>query len=240
MALPAGQRTIGPHFVPEGAIQGMLFDCDGTLLNTMPLFFHSWEEVCPQFGLRITIDDFYAYAGWPLPSIVRDLHQRHRAADASDDFVASFLAAKQAAHERYEAQMGHPEPIGCVVKLAREAAAAGIPVCIATSGLRTHVEPHLAAAGLDDLFNPAKGNIVCAADVPKGKPAPDIYLEAARRIGADPRACRAFEDGESGLMSAHAAGCHVIDVTFMDEYPMVEGLRLAKARDEAARTWLRE
>ena len=67
-----------------------------------------------------------------------------------------------------------------------------------------------------------------------------IFLEAARRIKADPRFCRAYEDGESGLMSAHAAGCHVIDVTYMDEYPSVEGLRRAKARDAMERTWLKE
>ena len=71
-----------------------------------------------------------------------------------------------------------------------------------------------------------------------GKPAPDIYLEAASRIGVDPARCRAFEDGESGLQSAHAAGCHVIDVTMMDGYPTCAGLLKAKAVSAAARTWL--
>lgn len=80
--------------------------------------------------------------------------------------------------------------------------------------------------------------MVCAAEVQRGKPEPDIFLEAAKRVGADPRFCRAYEDGESGLISAYRAGCHVVDVTHMNEYPLVEGLRLAKSKAEAARSWL--
>ena len=98
--------------------------------------------------------------------------------------------------------------------------------------------PHLAHAGLADLFNDAKGNLVCAAEVPNGKPAPDLFLEAAKRIGVDPARCRAYEDGESGLISAYRAGCHVIDVTQMDAYPMCDGLRRAKVKALAERSWL--
>ena len=121
----------------------------------------------------------------------------------------------------------------------REAEARGIPIALATSGLRDHVEDHLRHAGLDDLFNNERNNLVTAADpqVAKGKPAPDIFLEAARRIGVEPSRCRAYEDGESGLQSAYAAGCHVIDVTAMDEYPSCEGLRRAKVAQARDRSW---
>merc|ERR1712046_552736 len=91
---------------------------------------------------------------------------------------------------------------------------------------------------LEGLFSRSRGNVVCAAEVQRGKPEPDIYLEAARRVGADPRFCRAYEDGESGLISAYRAGCHVIDVTYMDECPLVEGLRIAKKKAQAERDWL--
>jgi HAD superfamily hydrolase (TIGR01509 family) len=185
----------------------------------------------------MTLDDFYSFAGVPLPEIVRQMHRKQLSSEATEQFVNDFLAAKQAAHVRHESSRGHPAAIDCVVELAREAAGRGVPVCIATSGLRSHVEAHLSAAHLDDLFNAQKGNIVCAADVPHGKPAPDIFIEAARRIGVAPSRCRAFEDGESGLQAAYAAGCHVIDVTFMDRYPMVEGLRQTKKRDYAERMW---
>ena len=237
-ALPNEQATVGTHFLADSEVKGLLFDCDGTLLDSMPLFLHSWTAVCPRFGLLMTMDDFYGYAGLPLPDIVRALHRTQLGGEAPDAFVDEFLAAKKAAHSQNEASMGHPEPIACVVAIARAAEAAGIPVAVATSGLRDHVESHLEHAGLDDLFNSAKGNVVTAADVPRGKPAPDIFVEAARRIGVDPAQCRAYEDGESGLMSAHAAGCHVIDVTAMRGYPSCDGLRRAKAEQARSRTWL--
>ena len=81
--------------------------------------------------------------------------------------------------------------------------------------------------------------IVCAQDLPpgRGKPAPDIFLEAARRIGVAPERCRAFEDGESGLQAAVAAGMQVLDVTELPEYPGGTGLKAAKAKQRAERTW---
>ena len=232
--------TVGPRFIAEDSVKGLLFDCDGTLIDTMPLFYYSWEAVCPQFGLSMSENLFYGYAGMPLPDIVRDMHLKQLGSDATDEFVARFLDAKKKAHHGTEARLGSPKPIRCVVEIAREAVAKGIPVCLATSGLRDHVESHLEAAGLSDLFNATLGTVVCAADVPRGKPAPDIFVEAARRIGVRPQDCRAFEDGESGLMSAFSAGCHVIDVTSMNEYPSCEGLRAAKAATAAERSWLHE
>lgn len=166
--LPGGQRTVGDHFLHDEEVKGLIFDCDGTLLDTMPLFFHSWEEVCPEFGLSITLDDFYSYAGMPLPEIVRRMHREQLSGEASQDFVDQFLLAKQKSHLRHESSRGHPDPIHCVVNLAYDAVSKGLPICIATSGLRSHVESHLKAARLDGLFNEKLGNIVCAADVPHG------------------------------------------------------------------------
>lgn len=236
--LPGGQLTVGPHTVDDASVRGLLFDCDGTLIDSMPLFLHSWVEVCPAFGMSMSEEAFYRFAGMPLDAIVRALHREQLGSEASDAFVAEFLAAKKVAHDGTEAKLGAPKPIECVVRLAREAVRRGTPVCIATSGLRVHVEAHLRAAGLADIFNDEKRNVVYAADVPAGKPDPAIFVEAARRIGAPPGSCRAFEDGESGLQSAWAAGCHVVDVTAMDEYPSCDGLRRAKEAAAAARLWL--
>ena len=204
----------------------------------MPLFYHSWQEVCPKFGMTMSEDAFYSFAGVPLPDIVKTMHRRQLGAEASADFVAEFLAAKKRLHAANEGRLGHPKQIECVCAIAREAKRLGIPIAVATSGLRDHVAAHLAAAGLDDLFSFELGNVVTAADVAAGKPAPDIFIEAARRIGLDPRACRAFEDGESGLESAYAAGCEVIDVTQMGAYPGCAGLSRAKREAARTRTWL--
>jgi beta-phosphoglucomutase-like phosphatase (HAD superfamily) len=231
--------TVGPAFLADAEVRGHLFDVDGTLVDTMPLFFFSWEQVCPQFGLKMTLDDFYGYAGVPLPEIVRSVHRAQKGEEATDEFVEKFLAAKKAAHAANEDRLGHPAPIECVVEIARDAAKRGIPIAVATSGLRDHVEGHLAAAGLADLFSTEKNNLVTAADVPRGKPFADIYIEAARRIGVDPKLCRAYEDGESGLQSAYAAGCHAIDVTTMDKYPSCDGLVRAKAEQVRTRAWIK-
>ena len=82
MSLPDGQRTVGSHFVADADLAGLLFDCDGTLIDTMPLFYHSWAEVCPQHGLSMSEDDFYGFAGKPLPDIVREMHRAQKGTDA--------------------------------------------------------------------------------------------------------------------------------------------------------------
>ena len=71
MSMPDGSTSIGHHFIDEQEVKGLLFDCDGTLLDSMPLFFHSWQTACPQYGLSMSEDEFYGFAGMPLPDIVR-------------------------------------------------------------------------------------------------------------------------------------------------------------------------
>ena len=215
-----------------------LFDVDGTLVDSMGRFFPSWNEAGADYGLSMTEAEFYGYAGMPLPDIVEDLYRRCKGTEPPEGFVAEFLAVKKAKHAAREAIDGPPPVISCVAAIARAWAARGVPVVCATSGLRDHVEPHLAAAGLGDLFPSDK--IVCAADLPKGrgKPLPDIFLRAAAVAGVDASRCVAYEDAEAGLKSAWAAGCAVVDVTGLPDYPLPDGLRAAKEAQVARRDWL--
>ena len=238
--LPGGQRTVGPHTVPEPELQGLVFDLDGTLIDSMPMFFPAWPETCAEFGLPLlSLEGFYGFAGVPMPDIVHAIHQ-DAGLECDDTRCEVFLESLKTAQAREEARRGSPERIECVIALATDALAAGQRVAVATSGVKEHVRSHLALTGLDQLFSESKGNLVCASDLPpgRGKPQPDIYLEAARRIGCDPSKCRAYEDGESGLCAAYRAGMHVIDVTEMQGYPSSDGLRKAKAAQEQARDWL--
>ena len=228
---------MGTHLVKDHDVKGLLFDCDGTLLDSMPLFYKSWVATSGKFGLSLSEEEFYGYAGMPLPDIVRSMHRTQKGSECTEAFIADFLKEKKKAHHGIEAKVGSPRPIECVVRIARDAEARGIPIAVATSGLRDHVEAHLSSAGLSDLFNSKRANVVCAVDVPQGKPAPDIFVEAAKRIGVDPRACRAYEDGESGLQSAFAAGCQVIDCTKMPSYPTCSGLQKSKEVSAKQRTW---
>jgi beta-phosphoglucomutase-like phosphatase (HAD superfamily) len=237
--LPGGQLTVGPAFVESADLAGLVFDVDGTLLDTMPAFYPSWNIAGEKYGVFLSEEDFYKSAGLPLDVIVRRLFLRCLGHEPDDATVDAFLKLKKETHLELEKAAGAPPAIACVVEIAREAEARGIPVAIATSGSKDDVERHLASNDLTDIFPVGSNRLVFGADVPgRGKPAPDIYLEAARRLGVDPARCRAFEDGESGLRAAHAAGMHVVDVTAMDRYPAPEGLRRAKADAQAARDWL--
>eukprot|EP00413_Alexandrium_margalefii_P035287 CAMPEP_0204582514 /NCGR_PEP_ID=MMETSP0661-20131031/45263_1 /ASSEMBLY_ACC=CAM_ASM_000606 /TAXON_ID=109239 /ORGANISM="Alexandrium margalefi, Strain AMGDE01CS-322" /LENGTH=266 /DNA_ID=CAMNT_0051591803 /DNA_START=44 /DNA_END=840 /DNA_ORIENTATION=- len=228
---------VGSHRVgdkPDAA----LFDVDGTLVDSMPRFFPSWNDAGAEHGgLVMTEDAFYDYAGWPLPDIVQDLHKKTHGTSATDAFVADFLATKKRCHEVREREAGPPPVIAPVEAIARAWAAKGVPVVAATSGDRDHVEPHLAAAGLSDLFPSER--ILTAADLPpgRGKPEPDIFIRAAALVGAEPSRCVAYEDAEAGLRSAWRAGCEVVDVTDLEGYPLPDGLRKAKAAQRAARDW---
>lgn len=230
--------TVGPRCLKDHEVQGAIFDVDGTLIDSMALFYPSWPltGTLPEFGLEVSEEEFYLLAGRPVPDMVQHLHLTQKGVPATPDFVAAFLAEKVRQHALVEAERGPPAPIPSVVKLARDYKARGIPVAIATSGLKEHVLHHLVAAGLDDLVE--SRHIVFTAEVLRGKPDPAIYLEAARRIGVDPGRCRAYEDAESGLRAAVAAGMEVIDVTFMEGYPSPPALREAKEQQRRARTWL--
>jgi HAD superfamily hydrolase (TIGR01509 family) len=233
--LEAGATLVGSAVVPTPKLQAAIFDVDGTLVDTMPGFFPSWVEVGAKHGLPITEERFYSFAGMPLPDIVKQLWADHRPdSHCSDAFIAEFLAEKKAVHLRLEAAAGPPPGIDAVIQIARAYKAKGVPIACATSGTKDIVDHHLACVGIFDLFE----HIVYAADLPKGrgKPQPDIYIETARRLGVDPSFCRAYEDGESGLQSAHAAGMQVIDVRHLPGYPLPHGLRAAMAN--ATRPWL--
>ena len=74
MSLPDGQRTIGPHFVADADLAGLLFDCDGTLIDSMSAWLPSWQYACGQYGLEMTESKFWGFAGVPLPDIVRSIY----------------------------------------------------------------------------------------------------------------------------------------------------------------------
>eukprot|EP00040_Diaphanoeca_grandis_P012263 m.62323 g.62323 ORF g.62323 m.62323 type:complete len:234 (-) comp23133_c0_seq1:27-728(-) len=228
--------AVGDRVIPDEELEALIFDIDGTLIDTMPTFFPSWVETTKKHGLSITEDQFYSFAGKTLPDIIRVLCLIKDAnKPATDEFIAQFLEDKKQAHHEYEQVHGPPKPINIVIDIAKAAIAKGIKVGCATSGRRVHVDAHLKATGLTALF-PV---VVCAEEVAHGKPAPDVYLEAARQLGVDPKKCRAYEDGETGMHSAWSAGMQVVDVRFMEGYPMSDVLR-ARVLSEVPRPWLED
>jgi len=229
--------VLGGRLVEE--VQGALFDIDGTLLDTMPGFLPGWNITGEEFGLKMSEEVFYGFGGWALPDIIRKWHRDEKGTEASDAFVEEFKAKLLATNAAREAAGElHAPPIACVVDVARAYQAKGVPVCAATSGDRRVVTEHLARAGLSDIF--PSDRVVCAQDLPpgRGKPQPDIFLRAAEILKADPARCVAYEDAESGLQAAWAAGCQVVDVRDFPGYPLAPGLKTIMEKQRAARQWL--
>ncbi len=180
--------------------QALIFDCDGTLADTMPLHWRAWQAVTNKHGLSLSEQRFYALAGIPSPDILRTLGaEQGRAFD-------HFAIAREKEAE-YLPLIQQVEPINIVVAIAREHHGR-IPMAVASGGTRPIIAQVLQHLGIHHLFD----TIVTCEDVRHQKPAPDIFLEAARRLGVPPGCCRAYEDAELGLEAIRAAGMEAVDV----------------------------
>jgi HAD superfamily hydrolase (TIGR01509 family) len=191
--------------IPSGDFAAYLFDLDGTLIDTMPVHYRAWETALRHEGLAGNLDEdyFYALGGVPSVQVAELLAARHGVPIGS----AAHLAERK--EDLYRAQLDDISPIDPVVEFARRVALTH-PVAIATGGTPDVALPSLAAAGLAELF-PV---VVTPLDVApgRGKPHPDMFLEAARRLGVEPSRCLVFEDAEPGLRAALAAGMTVVRV----------------------------
>lgn len=185
--------------IPPGT-RGLVFDCDGTIADTMPLHYKAWVAALREHGADFPEALFYEMAGIPTPKIIELLNQRHGwtipVAEATDQKEAMF-----------EAMIPQVTPIDPVVKLIKQYAGQ-LPMAVATGGTRALVSKTLTSLHLLEHFQ----HLVTADDVEHGKPAPDIFLEAARRLGIPPEQCCAFEDADLGLQAARAAMMPVIDI----------------------------
>ncbi len=179
--------------------KGLIFDCDGTLADSMPLHWHAWRMITQRYGLYFPEDRFYAYGGVPARDILKLLAEEQ---GRSLDHIA-------VAHEKEEAyleSLAHIEPIHAVVEIA-EANHGKIPMAVASGGTQKVIELVLNHLKIRNLFDA----VVTSEMVKNQKPAPDIFLEAARRIGVEPGFCRAYEDTDIGLQAIRAAGMEAVD-----------------------------
>jgi beta-phosphoglucomutase family hydrolase len=188
--------VIGPD------VKGLVFDCDGTIADTMPLHYEAWVEALGEHGVEFPEALFYEFGGIPTARIIEILNDRH----------GHHMPVKETAdykEQLYVKLIDRVRPIEPVVRLI-ERYAGRLPMAVATGGQRAICTKTLGALDLLRYFDPAA--IVTADDVKLGKPAPDIFLEAARRIGVPAGECVAFEDADLGIQSATGAGMRVVDV----------------------------
>jgi beta-phosphoglucomutase family hydrolase len=188
------------RFLRRAGYQGYIFDCDGTLADTMPLHYESWLHALRKAGANFEFswEVFVSRAGMSLENTVFELNQQFRT-------TMDPHAVAAAQRERYDLAIDGVSPIVSVVRLAREAHKQR-PVSVASGSVRLHVERTLDAIGVRELFDV----IVTPADVEHGKPAPDMFLLAAERMQVDPKACLVIEDSELGVVAAERAGMHAL------------------------------
>ncbi|MDB6123199.1 MAG: HAD-superfamily hydrolase, subfamily variant 3 [Pedosphaera sp.] len=181
-------------------LQGIVFDCDGTLADTMPLHWRAWQAISKRHKFHFPQDRFYALGGVPSRDILKMLGEEQKIA-------LDHLAVAREKEAEYLPLISQVEPINLVVAVARENHGK-IPMAVASGGTRPIIEEVLQHLGIRHLFNA----VVTSEDVVNQKPAPDIFLEAARRIGAAPQFCRGYEDTDLGMQAIRAAGMEAIDV----------------------------
>ena len=183
--------------------RGIIFDCDGTLADTMPLHWQAWQAVTRRYNLSFPMDRFYSLGGVPSRDILRMLGEEQ-------GVKLDYLAAAHEKEALYLPLIAQVEPINTVVGVAREHHGR-IPLAVASGGVRGIIEQVLRHLGILELF----AAVVTSEDVANQKPAPDIFLEAARRIDVPPQFCRAYEDTELGMQAIRAAGMEAVDVRLL-------------------------
>ena len=182
--------------IPPGDFAGYIFDLDGTLVDTMPLHYRAWDEAMRAVGLKCPLDEelFYSLGGVPTLQVA-ELIGKHYGLTVDPHAVFDHKEALFKALQK-DAKLIEP-----VVAIARRVAATH-PVSIASGGPRDIVREMLRIAGLAPLFKV----VVTPEDVMHGKPAPDMFLLAAKKMGVAPEKCLVFEDAEPGMRAAEAAG----------------------------------
>ena len=182
---------------PPADARALLFDCDGTLVDTMGVYRIGWRQVFGRHGFEMTEEWFLTWGGHSTKAFVE------AAFPDGDDALIEQVSRE--GHEAFLRSVHLLEPFEHVVAVAR-AHHGRIPLAVVSGGPRAAVVASLRAVGIEDLFD----LVVTADDVVHGKPAPDVYLRAMAELGVAPERCVAYEDSASGMRSAADAGIRVI------------------------------
>ncbi len=181
-------------------IHGIIFDLDGTLADTMPAHYEAWRTILERYALAMSEDRFYALGGWPTKKVADLLiAESGRPIDAGQLSEEKELLFRQSLHL--------VQPIEQVTEVVREHHGR-LRLAVATGATRTIATEILHQIGMPNWFD----TIVSSEDVERHKPAPDVFLEAARRLDVEPRFCLVYEDTDPGLEAARRAGMEHVDV----------------------------
>ncbi len=185
------------------SIQGVIFDCDGVLVDSEPLGLGALGTTLESFGFELGKIDLESFCGRTDTDSIQELCENWGISIDLEEYLDRKMTDYLVTLEEHGLS-----PFPGVQELLRDLKERGIPVAVASSGPPPKIAANLQAAGLQDAFT----EIVSAVEVERGKPAPDVFLEAARRLGVPPECCAVVEDAPAGLLAARAAGMYAIAV----------------------------
>jgi HAD superfamily hydrolase (TIGR01509 family) len=183
-----------PLKLPNGVFAAYLFDCDGTVADSMPLHYLAWKQALGEWDCAFSEEQFYAWGGMPTAQIVATLNEQQGLRMAVDDVCAR---KESLYYELLPELKAVPEVLEHI-----EQQHGRIPFAVVSGSTRESVEASLQVLGLMDRF----ATLVCAGEYEKSKPDPEPFLMAAQRLGVAPEACLVFEDTDMGIAAAQAAG----------------------------------
>ena len=201
-------------FIPERhatieQVSAFIFDCDGTLIDSAPLYAKVWRASFREAGHPFEEAWYRARSGQSEDVLVKSFETDFKASLDKEAVVRSM-------RDKFLSELTSLQEITIIANVARTAKGK-IPAAVASGGPRALVEPSLLQLGLQTLFD----TVVTIEDVGRPKPYPDLFLEAARRLGAPPDKCLVFEDSQIGTQAAGAAGMKSV---FVDDVRSVEAI----------------
>ena len=186
--------------LPAGSFAAYLFDCDGTIADSMPLHYLAWKKALGEWNCAFAEKLFYAWGGMPVVEIISTLNKER----GLNMPVQSVARRKECLYFELLPQLkAIPEVLQHI-----EAKYGQIPLAVVSGSGRDSVTASLTALHLLSRFD----TLVCAGDYENGKPDPEAFLLAAARLGVAPERCLVFEDAEMGIQAATSAGMASVKV----------------------------
>ncbi|MCG5444980.1 HAD-IA family hydrolase [Micromonospora sp. NIE79] len=180
--------------LPPGPFAAYLFDCDGTIVDSMPLHYLAWQRALEEWGCDFPEDLFYAWGGRPTADIIVALNEQQGLAMP----VAAVVERRESYYQELLPQLAAvPDVLAHIHDAHRR-----VPFAVVSGSTRASVTASLDALGLLDRFDV----LVCADDYTRAKPDPEAFLLAAEQLGVPPESCLVFEDTDLGIQAATAAG----------------------------------
>jgi HAD superfamily hydrolase (TIGR01509 family) len=186
--------------LPAGSYSAYLFDCDGTIADSMPLHYLAWKTALAEWNCSFEEKLFYAWGGIPVAEIVSLLNKR--------DGLS--MPVEDVSRRKENLYLGMLPQLKAVPEVVEhiEAEYGRIPFAVVSGSTRDSVTASLVSLQLLDRFDA----LICAGDYAKGKPDPEAFLLAAAKLGVAPKTCLVFEDTDLGIQAAKAAGMAAVKI----------------------------